>query len=161
MTGWDVVAGQWRIGRAVGGTADPEAHTAWERTAGLELTFAPSKTTTWELSLETAASPVTERPDLGIGTDDVKAEKGGVRVTVHSLGALAAVPETLVLEDAAGVELSRATIPALPAPSDLQPKTVRVMLATRAGWKPGMRVRILPVPGTPEITLLNNIVVAR
>jgi Na+/H+-dicarboxylate symporter len=160
MTGWDVVAGQWKISRAVEGAADPEAHSAWERTAGLDMTFAPSKTTTWELSLETAGPQSPDRPDLGIGLDDVKVEKGSLRVTVHSLGARPASPAAVVLEDAKGAELARATTPALPPPTDLQPKTARVTLATRAGWKSGMRVRIVPNSDSPEITLLNNTVVA-
>jgi hypothetical protein len=160
MTGWDVTAGRWTLTRAVDGAAEPKTALAFERTAGVDLTFAPGQTTTWDLALETPASPVSQRPDLGIGRDDVKATRSGLAVTVHSLGAKPAPPSLLVLEDAAGRELARAMIPALPAPLDLRPKTARVVLATQAGWKTGYRVRIVTPAGAPEITQLNNTITA-
>lgn len=160
MTGWDVTAGQWTQTRAVDGAAEPKTRLAFERTAGLDLIFAPGQTTTWDFALETPAAPVTERPDLGIGRDDVKAARSGLTVTVHSLGARPAPPSLLLLEDAAGRELARAMIPALPAPLDLKPKTASVALATKARWKPGYRVRIVTPTGAPEITQLNNSITA-
>jgi hypothetical protein len=158
MTGWDIAAGQWRVTRSVEGAADPAASTAFERTVGLDMTFAPGKTTTWEFALQTPATPVTERADLGIGKDDVKATRSGLSVTVHSLGAKPAPASVVVLEDAAGRELARAATPVLPAPLDLKPKTVQVAL--KAVWKTGDRVRILTPVGAPEITQLNNTVTA-
>lgn len=159
MTGWDVAAGQWSVTRAVEGAGEPAASVALERTVGLDMTFAPGKTTTWEFTLQTpAATPVAERPDLGIGRDDVKAGKSGLTVTVHSLGAKPAPASVVVVEDASGKELARATTPVLPAPLDLKPKTAQVAL--KAGWKTGYRVRIVTPQGAPEITQLNNTVIA-
>lgn len=159
MTGWDVEAGQWSVTRAVDGAAEPAAFVAFERTTGLDVTFAPGKTTTWEFTLQTpAATPVTERPDLGIGRDDVKVGRSGLTVTVHSLGAKPAPASVVLVEDASGKELARATTPVLPPPLDLKPKTAKIAL--KAGWKGGYRVRILTPAGAPEITQLNNIVVA-
>jgi hypothetical protein len=159
MTGWDVAAGQWSVTRAVEGSAEPATSVALERTTGLDVTFAPGKTTTWEFTLQTpAATPVTERPDLGIGQDDVKAGKSGLTVTVHSLGAKPAPASVVVVEDSSGKELARTTTPVLPAPLDLKPKTVQVAL--KANWKTGYRVRILTPAGAPEITQLNNTVTA-
>ncbi|MBW8892882.1 MAG: hypothetical protein JF617_12300 [Burkholderiales bacterium] len=159
MTGWDVAAGQWSVTRAVGGAAEPAASVSFERTTGLDVTFAPGKTTTWEFTLQTpAATPVTERPDLGVGRDDVKVGRAGLIVTVHSLGAKPAPASVVVVEDATGKQLARATTPILPAPLDLKPKTAQVAL--KAGWKTGYRVRIIPLAGAPEITQLNNIVTA-
>jgi hypothetical protein len=63
-----------------------------------------------------------------------------------------------VLEDESGHELARAATPPLLAPLDLRPKTVQVAL--KAAWKRGYRVRILTPAGAPEITQLNNIVIA-
>jgi hypothetical protein len=160
LTGWDVAAGQWKMARAVEGVADPATSLAFERTTGVDVTFAPGKTTTWDFTLETPAAPVTERADLGVGRDDVKVTRAGLSVTVHSLGAKPAPASVVVLEDAAGHELARATAPALPAPLDLKPKTAQVSLATKAGWKTGYRVRIVTPAGAPEITQLNNIVTA-
>ncbi|WP_029912721.1 LamG-like jellyroll fold domain-containing protein [Caulobacter sp. UNC358MFTsu5.1] len=159
MTGWDVAAGRWSVTRAVEGASDPAASVALERTVGLDMTFAPGKTTTWEFALQTpAATPVTDRPDLGIGRDDVKAGKSGLTITVHSLGAKPAPASVVVVEDASGKELARTTTPVLPAPLDLKPKTVQVSL--KAGWKTGYRVRILTPADAPEITQLNNTVIA-
>ncbi|WP_165186405.1 LamG-like jellyroll fold domain-containing protein [Caulobacter soli] len=158
MTGWDIASGQWSVTRAVEGAAEPAASVAFEKTAGLDVTFAPGKTTTWEFTLTTPAAPVTERADLGIGRDDVKAGKSGLTVTVHSLGAKAAPASVVVVEDASGKELARATTPVLPAPLDLKPKTAQVAL--KAGWKTGYRVRIVTPAGAPEITQLNNTVIA-
>jgi hypothetical protein len=59
MTGWDVSAGQWSVVRAVEGAADPATEVALERTTGLDMTFAPGKTTTWEFTL---ATPPRRRP---------------------------------------------------------------------------------------------------
>ena len=159
MTGWDIAAGQWSVTRAVEGASDPAASVAFERTVGFDMSFAPGKTTTWTFSLTTPATvPVTERPDLGIGQDDIKAGKSGLSVTVHSLGAKPAPASVVVVEDAAGRELARTTTPILPAPLDLKPKTVQVAL--KAVWKTGYRVRILTPADAPEITQLNNTVIA-
>jgi hypothetical protein len=159
MTGWDVAAGQWSVTRAADGVAEPAAFVAFERTTGLDVTFAPGKTTTWEFTLQTpAATPVAERPDLGIGRDDVKVGRSGLTVTVHSLGAKPAPASVVLVEDASGKELARATTPVLPPPLDLKPKTATVAL--KAAWKSGYRVRIVTPAGAPEITQLNNIVVA-
>ena len=81
MTGWDVSAGQWKVVRAVDGSADPAADVALERTTGVDMTFAPGKTTTWAFTLTTPAAPPAKRFDLGIGVDDVKARKGGSEST--------------------------------------------------------------------------------
>ena len=158
MTGWDVAAGQWSVKRAVEGAVDPETSTAFEKTVGLDMTFAPGQTTTWDFTLKTPTGPTSERPDLGIGHDDVKAGRTGLTVTVHSLGAKPAPVSVVVVEDNAGRELARATTPVLPAPLDLKPKTARVTL--KAGWKTGYRVRILTPAGASEITQLNNTVIA-
>ena len=161
MTGWDVTAGQWTVTRAVeGSAAELASSVAFERTAGLDVTFAPGQTTTWDFTLQTATAPVIERPDLGVGQDDVKAGQGKLTVTVHSLGAKPAPASVVVLEDGAGHELARAMAPALPAPLDLKPKTAQITLASRAGWKTGYRIRILTPAAAPEITQLNNTVIA-
>ena len=161
MTGWDVTAGQWTLARAVdGAAAEPASSVAFERTIGLDVVFAPGQTTTFDLALVTPAAPVFDRPDLGVGQDDVKAGKGRLTVTVHSLGAKPAQASVVVLEDATGHELARATAPALSAPLDLKPKTAQIILASTAGWKAGYRVRILTPAGAPEITQLNNTVIA-
>jgi hypothetical protein len=160
MTGWDVTAGRWKVSRAGAGTADPERHIDFERTGSVDMTFAPMQPTTWEFTLETLGSKVSDRPDLAIGSDDVKADSRGLRVTVHSLGSKPAAQARVVLEDADGRELAHSVVPPLGAPQGFQPVVSHVVLKSTA-WKPGMRVRIVSDPGVPEVTLLNNVVVAQ
>ncbi len=158
MTGWGVTAGRWKMAQVEGGAAS--ADIAFERSKSVDLTFPSHQQVTWEFTLETPSTPTTSRFDLGIGADDVKPVSGGVDVTVHSLGAVASPPSVVVLEDATGHELARATVPALQAPVDLLPKTVVVRLRSAAKWGEGMRVRIVTDPAHPEITEMNNVVTA-
>jgi hypothetical protein len=157
MTGWDVAAGRWKIARAVGGAADPEQRIDFERTGNVDMTFAPMQETTWEFTLEAPGTKVTDRPDLAIGSDDIKADSRGLRVTIHSLGSKPAAAARVVLEDANGRELAQSTVPALAAPQGFQPVVTQVTLKSQ-GWKQGMRVRV--VSDAPEVTLMNNVVIA-
>jgi len=100
-----------------------------------------------------AAAPTAERPDLGIGTEDIKLSSDSIAVTVHSLGAKSAEGGTAELVDAKGQVLVRVSIPALAAPLDLAPKTATVNLPLKPGAA-GVRIA-LPVP---EVTALNNAV---
>ena len=76
-------------------------------------------------------------------------------MTVHSLGAKATGRARVVAEDAAGRVLGSADVAPLAAPTDLRPHTVTVAL--KAGPSVA-RVRVEPVDGEPEVTLLNNVV---
>jgi hypothetical protein len=101
-----------------------------------------------------------DRPDLGIGADDVHVSKGSIRVTVHSLGSVAAPPSTVTLIDASGHVVASAKVPAIPAPLDLLPKKAQVTLHFGAGVRiAGARVRVGLGEGVREITQLNNEVV--
>jgi hypothetical protein len=161
MTGWGITGGQWTMRKTVDGVSYIEEAVSFERTKSLEVSFEPGKTMTYELTLVKASEPSADRFDLGIGEDDVKAGSRGLSVTVHSLGAKASPPSVLVAEDAAGKEIARTSIPGLEAPLDLKPRTVTVRFKARTSWKPGMRVRILTQANAPEITEMNNTVVAR
>jgi hypothetical protein len=164
MTGWDVAPGVWRVTQGVGEaggelTGEPR-HVEFERTRGIDFTFTPRATTVLDLELETPGKPLWDRPDLGIGAADLHLSKGTIRVTVHSLGSVPAPPSTLTLIDAAGREVARAQVPAIPAPLDLLPKTAQVTLHVGAGVRiSGARVRVQVGDQTQEITQLNNEVV--
>ena len=110
-----------------------------------------------ELKLVEKGVPYWSRPDLGIGTDDIKVEGNRMKVTVHSLGAVDAPASKVVLRDKDGKVLATATAPALKAPVDLFPKTavVSLNLPAKADWKGGS-VTIEPNGGGPEITTMNN-----
>ena len=85
----------------------------FERSKSIDLTFPADRPASWEFTLEKPVAPTNTRFDLGIGRDDIKPVTGGLDVTVHSLGAVASPPARLVLEDATGREVARATIPPL------------------------------------------------
>lgn len=157
MTGWNVTAGDWRMSSGVDANGDdradaPEARTVpFEKSASLEVTFAPRRTTVLEFELAKAGAPTETRADLGIGAEDLKRVGRSLQVTVHSLGAVDAPAGSVVVEDAAGRVLARGVVPPLKAPRDLKPKTAVVRVAAPVGR---VRVRVsLPVP---EITQLNN-----
>src|SRR5207253_1372876 len=96
-----------------------------------------------------------DRPDLGIGTDDVHIANSQIEVTVHSLGSVDAPAARLVLRDRDGQTLASAATPALKAPVDLIPKTAVVKIALPAGAVlQGGSITI--ETAVPEITLLNN-----
>jgi hypothetical protein len=164
MTGWGVAPGVWRVTQSVpasGSALTPEPrHVEFERTRGLDFTFAPHVTTELDLELETPGQPMWDRPDLGIGTNDVHVSKGTIRVTVHSLGSAAAPPSTVSLIDASGHVVATAKVPAIPAPVDLLPKTAQVTLHVGTGVPTaGAKVRVQLGEGVREITQLNNEVV--
>eukprot|EP01042_Synura_sphagnicola_P025522 gene25522-32788_t len=162
MTGWNVASGQWEMKSGPGDDNDrlggnaTIASVPLEKTASVDVTFAPGQTTVYEFALKTPADDVTARPDLGIGEDDVQVGRGRVDVTVHSLGAKAAPAGWVQLVDAKGNVVVKAATPALPAPVDLKPHTVKVKLSLPAGFNTkgaGVQVTLGDVK---EITQLNN-----
>jgi hypothetical protein len=66
----------------------------------------------------------------------------------------------VVVEDASGKELARATVPRRLARTVGPEAQNRDQVALKANWKTGYRVRILTPAGAPEITQLNNTVIA-
>jgi hypothetical protein len=171
MTGWDVTPGLWKVTQRTeqgGGAAEPDSatnaaaagerrHVEFERTRGIDFTFAPRVTTVLDLELETGGKPMWDRPDLGIGAGDVHVSNGTIRVTVHSLGSVPAPPSTVTLVDAAGHEIARAQVPAIAAPLDLLPKTAQVTMHVTSGRRiSGAKVRVQLSDQTQEITQLNN-----
>jgi hypothetical protein len=156
MTGWNVTAGQWRM--SVDGAAP--SMVALERSAAVDVTFAPRRETVLEFTLDHPTTPVEERPDLGIGPDDVAMSGDAVAVTVHSLGSVPVPGGTLILTDASGAVVASAAVPPMPAPLDLLPRTVRLKLAVPAGTRlSGARVKVALPGDAPEVTLLNNEVI--
>jgi hypothetical protein len=163
MSTWNVAAGKWKMTAGTsasgGDSADgtPAARdVTLERSGSIEVNFAPHATTVLEFTLETPGLPTERRADLGIGADDVRVVGRSADVTVHSLGAIAAVGGRVELVDASGNVVGSANVPTLAAPLDLLPKTAVVRLPLPAGAGAGWRVRVMLPDGTPEVTLLNN-----
>ncbi|MDE1916019.1 MAG: LamG domain-containing protein [Sphingomonadales bacterium] len=153
MSTWDIPAGSW----IMRGDDGSEQHVTLERSASIALRFAPGRETTLDFRLAKAEAPVEQRPDLGIGADDVQVARGAVAVTVHSLGAKPAEGGVAMLVAADGRVLAKVTIPTLPAPSDLTPKTTSLRLPLPAGGAAqGLTVRVSLPDSVQEITQLNN-----
>ena len=164
MTGWEVDPGKWTITQGTqaddlsGPVQNLSARTEqFERSRGVEVTFAPHTTTILELKLAEKGVPYWSRPDLGISSDDVKINGNRMNVTVHSLGAIGAPAAKIILRDRTGKVLATANAAPLRAPLDLVPKTETTSLALPAGadWKGG-NVSIEMSGSIPEITQLNN-----
>ncbi len=151
MMGWMIKPGTWKMsGKGIA----PKTFT-FERSTSVDLTFAPHKTTLANFELVTPEPSTANRPDIGIGPEDVSVDGGTVNLTIHSLGALEAPVGTAKLIDAKGKVLASVAIPAIPAPVDLEPKTVNVALPMKPG---AVRVEVGLDNGVKEITALNNAV---
>jgi len=164
MTGWEIDPGQWEITQGTSDNVDTDrvdnvtSRTAdFERSASLPVTFAPHTTTVLELKLVTKGVPYWSRPDLGIGSDDIKVDGNQMKVTVHSLGAVKSPAAKVVLRDRDGKVLATANAAPLKPPTDLVPKTEVVSLAipANADYKGGS-VTIEMSGKLPEITQMNN-----
>jgi hypothetical protein len=158
----DITGGRWKM--ASGRDADgddkidverSERELDLERTDELPISLAPKQATVLEFELLKAGEPSWNRPDVGIGEDDVKTSAREIAVTVHGLGAVASPAGEVVLEDAAGAPVATARFAALAAPIDLRPKTTVVRLKLAATAKP-YRVRLVLDGGVREITQRNN-----
>ncbi len=161
MTTWSVTAGTWTMKRATstdgGRTLVADGSTATiplERSLDTSVSFAPHTTTVYDFALVRPTTPVEQRPDLGIGTDDVVLAGRTLKVTIHSLGARATTGGTLAVRDAAGAVLASAPIAPMDAPLDLKPRTVTVRVAVPASRAASVEVSL---PGdAAEVTRRNN-----
>ncbi len=161
MSTWNVTAGEWRLRT---GTSTDEGKTVaagtpttvnLERSAGTDVTFAPRTTTVIEAELVRPTTPVEQRPDIGIGADDVAVKGRSVTLTVHGLGSVRSGAGVATLVDATGRVVATGVIPPIAAPNDLKPKTVTVRLTMSAGTS-GLTARIALSGDAPEVTMLNN-----
>jgi hypothetical protein len=163
MTAWNVTAGHWTM---TSGTSSDDGKTMsaiggarpvdLERSAELPVRFAPGVTTVYDFTLAAPVDPVEQRPDLGIGADDVVVKGRDVTVTVHSLGARTTTGGEVSIAAADGV-LAHAAIPPLAAPEDLTPRTTVVRLRLPAAADRSRLVVRVALPGdAPEITRRNN-----
>lgn len=164
LTGWQVEPGVWEITQGIDTQAKDEADQdisiraeRFERSRSVELTFPPRATTVLTFKRKTPGTPYHQRPDLGLGREDIVREDGGLKITVHSLGAVATPEASIVVKSAAGQVLGSAKIAALEAPLDLLPKTAVVEIKLPKGTVlDGATVEIDPDRQVEEITILNN-----
>jgi hypothetical protein len=165
MGTWNVTAGTWTMTQgtapAGGDTAQgavTSADVELERSGSLPVACAPGTTTVMTFKLkQKAATQPEQRPDLGIGADDVVRKGNLINVTVHSLGSVPTPGGTATLETADGKVLASAAIPALAAPLDLAARTATVKLTVPGGAPSTLHVRVST--GGPEVTRRNDVVV--
>jgi len=164
LTPWNLEPGKWEVRQGIDsrgdglltGGAQPREFD-FEHDRPLTITLAPRVTTVIELKLISKDTPYWNRPDLGIGKDDVVIQDRKVTVTVHSLGAVDAPATRLALMDANGKVLATVAVPALKAPLDLMPKTAVVTLTIPLGASmKGVSVALDPDKTMKEITRVNN-----
>lgn len=164
MTGWNISAGRWRVTTGIDSTGNDQVDKAqesnelhFEKTEAIEFTFPAKSTFVINMELLEEAAPVELRPDLGIGRGDVTLKGNQLSVRVHSLGHLDSPKGFAIVEDGRGQEITRARIPALAAPKDLQPKTAQLQLTIPRGFTlNGARVRVVLDGDMKEVTQHNN-----
>jgi hypothetical protein len=165
MTGWDVDPGVWEITEGIDTDRDDQPDSGistrtveFERTGKIGFTFLPGKTVVIRLELKKPGIPYGKRPDLGIGKDDVTVRGNTLRVRVHSLGAVNTPQGSVTLLDRSGKTIGSASLPPMKAPLDLLPKTGEAIVPIPDGTSlSGCAVRV-DCGKTPEITMINNIV---
>ena len=167
MTLWDNEPGTWSVRQGIDTNNDQKMDSQisehileLERNDMLDLKFAPHKYNIVELELvKKAETGSFERPDLGIGPDDIKMEGNSVKVLVHNLGAVEAPPSIIELRDESGRTIAESEIPALEAPLDLIPRRsfIRIMIPEGTNINHGS-LHIDPENRITEITVCNNVV---
>ena len=164
MTGWNIDPGVWTVTQGVDtnndDVADGETETSepeFGRSQSIEFKLPPRTTTILTLKLKVPGTPYWSRPDLGISAADISRQADGVHVRVHSLGAVTAPPSMVVLSDKDNKPIDVVQTPAIPAPTDLQPKTVEIILKDpQLRTLKGGRVAIFPNKELGEITEMND-----
>ena len=167
MTVWDIDPGTWNLTVGIDEDGDDKIDIPThrqtielERTGNIKFTFPPGKTTIIELNLKTKGKPYWERPDLGIGKDDIKVDGNKVTVTIHSLGSVDAPKSNIALINSNGKTLATAHVPPLRAPLDYLPKTAEVILKAPSDTVlKGCMVQIDPDGEILEITERNNVII--
>ena len=168
MTGWEIDPGKWQISQSKqddsqqGQLTDTVTRTeVFERSKSLDLDIPPHQTTVMDFKLTEKGTAYWLRPDLGLDPEDVKIEGKKIVVTIHSIGAVDAPASRIVVRDASEKIVGQARVPALKAPTDLQPKTAIVAVDVpldREALK-GATIEIVSSGRLPEITTINNKVI--
>jgi hypothetical protein len=168
LTPWNLEPGKWEVAQGIDTRVNELddvikakqvefGQVEFEHDRPLSITLAPRATTVIELKLTSRGTPYWNRPDLGIGKDDISIQNRKITVTIHSLGAVDAPASKLALMDADGRVITTVAVPGLKAPLDLMPKTTVVTLTVPVGVTvKGGSVVLDPDVSITEITRLNN-----
>jgi hypothetical protein len=167
MSLWNIKPGQWRIVQGVDTNDDQQIDKELmenvvylERGSDMEITFIPRKNTIVSMELvEPAETNYWERPDLAIGSSDLKIENNKLSIRVHNLGATESPETSLELRDAYGKTVKKVQVPTLAAPLDLIPKWVEINIMVPDGTDlTSGSIEIDPDKKIIQITRKNNIV---
>jgi hypothetical protein len=152
MTGQNIVNGEWSAT-----TGARASRISFGRDSDFPIVFPPHEIVEVSFGLDRESPPVSERPDIGVGPEDIRVGSNAVEVVVHSIGALPTPPGTVTLQSATGKAIASAPIPALTAPLDLKPRSAAVRLEIPGKMSLAHAQIVLSLSGNPaEITLRNN-----
>jgi hypothetical protein len=158
---WRLPHGRYSVTTGLDTNADDEPETNRQqqtlelaRYDAIPFTAPPGKTVILDLRLTEELEPITSRPDLALGPDDVRYEEGKLTITVHNLGAAPSPRTTLQVQDAKGKVLAEADVPPIEVPLDLKPR--RVEVEVRAKLTGEWRVVLDPKDEVREVTAANN-----
>ncbi len=163
MTMCNIEPGTWQIVQGLDTDDDERADTVLstkllylERSKSVQVTFPPRSTTILMLTLKSSSTPYGQRPDLGIGKEDIRIQGRNISVIVHSLGSVDA-PATTAVVVGNGKVITSVPVPALQAPLDLVPRTVEVNLTLPFDTDlKSCSIEIDPENTLNEITSMNN-----
>lgn len=167
MTVWNILPGRWRVSQGLDLNEDQQIDkNATQRFVNLEqgetikLAFAPGKNTIIKLELvERAKSNYADRPDLGIGSSDIKVDNDEMIVHVYNLGATSSPATTLQVRDVKGNKIATVAVPVIKAPLDLVPQwtEIKITLPRGADLSAGS-VQLDPEKKVNQITRVNDYV---
>ena len=164
VIGQVVKPGLWEVVTGVDTNDDDRADENVERrevpfayTERARVAFAAGKTTVVEMRLLKEDTPYWQRPDLGVGENDIQVFDHGINVRIHSLGAVSTPEVEVVLKNRDGKVLKSALLPSLEAPTDMLPRSREVIFYLHhiTDLK-GCYVEIDPENRLQEITKANN-----
>lgn len=168
LTGWGVDPGEWEIAEGVDRDGDdiPDGDIStrterFERSQSIQVTFPPRQVAVINMTLKRKGTPYWDRPDLGIGEDDITVGGRSVTVRVHSLGSVPSPPSEIALVDANGAVLSRKEIRGMNGLTGYEPVTGTVSLSLPRNIEGEVRAVIDPDGSLIEVTRMNNTVVVQ
>ncbi|MDB5421905.1 MAG: hypothetical protein JWR59_1852, partial [Brevundimonas sp.] len=161
ITGAQVNPGQWSVTQG----SDADADDRPDAGKTITVSFGPGETlpvilppgqSVLEFALTESGSPISTRPDVGIGTADLVRRGGRLMITVHGLGSVASPGGWAVLEGPDGAIHATAPFSALAAADDLQPKTQTIGLRMPRVVPKGAWVRLVLDGDPAEVSAANN-----
>jgi len=161
MRVWQLDHGRYRVragadtsGNEEIGKAALDEEMTLLRHSPIALTVPPRQVLVVTVQQLARLADIRTRPDLAIGPKDVALTEGRLTVTVHNIGGADAPASSAELLSE-GKVVAQKPVPALPAPTDLTPKTATIVFEQVRALRDA-RVRIVPPEATTEITTANN-----